>query len=91
MRDKGIALPAGQGQSSYELSAEERPYKVAEVARFLGQRPDTVYRWIHQGDLEAQRIGGTYFIPRWALAQLLSPTGDPRAEPASAPAGGDAA
>jgi len=91
MRDKGIALPTGQGQSPYGLPAEERLYKVAEVAKFLGQRPDTVYRWIHQGELEAQRIGGTYFIPRWALAPLLSPAGDPRAEPASAPAGGDAA
>jgi excisionase family DNA binding protein len=91
MRDKGIALPAGQGQPPRELPAEERPLKVAEVAKFLRQRPDTVYRWIHQGELEAQRIGGTYFIPRWALAQLLRPSGSPPAEPPSVPAGGDAA
>jgi excisionase family DNA binding protein len=68
MREKGIALPDGQGPLQRELPAEERPFKVAEVAKFLRQRPDTVYRWIHQGELEAQRIGGTYFIPRWALA-----------------------
>ena len=91
MRDKGTALPTGQGQASYELPAEERPYKVAEVAKFLGQRPDTVYRWIHQGALEALRIGGTYFIPRWALAPLLPPAGIPQVEPASASADGDAA
>ena len=91
MRDKGIALPTGQGQSPYGLPAEERPYKVAEVAKFLGQRPDTVYRWIRQGELEAQRIGGTYFIPRWALAPLLSPASDSSAESPSVPAGGDAA
>jgi excisionase family DNA binding protein len=91
MRDKGIALPAGQGQSSYELPAEERPYKVAEVAKFLRQRPETLYDWIRDGKLHATRYGGTYYIPRWVLAPLLSPAGDPRAEPASAPAGGDAA
>jgi excisionase family DNA binding protein len=91
MRDKGIALPDGQGQPQRELPAEERPFKVAEVAKFLRQRPDTVYRWIHQGELEARRIGGTYFIPRWALASLLSPAGDLPAESPSVPAGGDAA
>jgi excisionase family DNA binding protein len=91
MRDKGIALPDGQGQPPRELPAEERPFKVAEVAKFLRQRPDTVYRWIHQGELEAQRIGGTYFIPRWALAPLLPPAGDSPAESPSVPAGGAAA
>jgi excisionase family DNA binding protein len=90
MRDKGIALPNGQGQPPRELPAEERPFKVAEVAKFLRQRPDTVYRWIHQGELEAQRIGGTYFIPRWALAPLLSPAGDSPAESPSVPASGAA-
>jgi excisionase family DNA binding protein len=90
MRDKPIALPAGQGQPPRELPAEDRPFKVAEVAKFLRQRPDTIYRWIHQGELEAQRIGGTYFIPRWALAQLLTPGESPAAEP-PVPAGGDAA
>jgi excisionase family DNA binding protein len=91
MRDKGISLPGGQGQSPYGLPKEERPYKVAEVAKFLGQRPDTVYRWIRQGELEAQRIGGTYFIPRWALAPLLTPaSGSPVGSP-SVPTGSDAA
>jgi excisionase family DNA binding protein len=90
MRDKPIALPAGQGQPPRELPAEDRPLKVAEVAKFLRQRPDTIYRWIHQGELEAQRIGGTYFIPRWALASLLAPGESPAAEP-PVPAGGDAA
>jgi excisionase family DNA binding protein len=90
MRDKPIALPAGQGQPPRELPAEDRPLKVAEVAKFLRQRPDTIYRWIHQGELEAQRIGGTYFIPRWVLASLLAPGESPAAEP-PVPAGGDAA
>jgi excisionase family DNA binding protein len=91
MRDNDTALPDGQGPLQRELPAEERPFKVAEVAKFLRQRPDTVYRWIHQGELEAQRIGGTYFIPRWALAPLLSPASDSSAESPSVPAGGDAA
>jgi excisionase family DNA binding protein len=89
MRDKPIALPAGQGQPPRQLPAEDRPFKVAEVATFLRQRPDTIYRWIHQGELEAQRIGGTYFIPRWALASLLAPGENPAEPPV--PAGGDAA
>jgi excisionase family DNA binding protein len=91
MRDNHIALPARQGQPPYGLPEEERPYKVAEVAKFLGQRPDTVYRWIRQGELEAQRIGGTYFIPRWALAPLLAPaSGSPVGSP-SVPTGGGTA
>jgi excisionase family DNA binding protein len=88
MRDNDTALPTGRGQPPRGLPAEERPFKVAEVAKFLGQRPDTVYRWIRQGELEAQRIGGTYFIPRWALAPLLAPAGALRAESPSAPANG---
>ena len=91
MRDNDIALPAGRGQSPNGLPAEERPYKVAEVAKFLGQRPDTVYRWIRQGELEAQRIGGTYFIPRWTLASLLAPASETAVGSPAAPAGGDAA
>jgi excisionase family DNA binding protein len=86
MQHKGTALPAGQGQSPHELPAEEQPLKVAEVAKFLRSSPDTIYDWIRKGELPHQRIGGTYYIPRWALAPLLPPV-----EAASAPTGGEAA
>ncbi len=86
MRDKGTALPTGQGQPVRKLSEHDSPYTVAEVARILRKRPDTIYDWIRRGELPHQRIGGTYYIPRWALAGLLPP-----AETALAPTGGEAA
>jgi excisionase family DNA binding protein len=86
MPDKGTALPAAQGQPVQKLSEQDSPYTVAEVAKILRKRPDTVYDWIRKGELPSQRIGGTYYIPRWALASLLSPT-----EATAAPTGGEAA
>jgi excisionase family DNA binding protein len=88
MQQKDTALPAGQGQPPGELPAEEQPFKVAEVARFLRQRPETIYDWIRTKKLPAQRYGGTYYIPRWALAPLLAPADSASASP---PAGGEAA
>jgi excisionase family DNA binding protein len=86
MPHKGTALPTGQGQPPPTLSEQDGPYTVAEVAKILRKRPDTIYDWIRKGELPAQRIGGTYYIPRWALAPLLSPN-----ETAAAPTGGEAA
>ncbi len=85
MPDKGTALPTGQGQSLQKLSEQDSPYTVAEVARILRKRPDTIYDWIRKGELPHQRIGGTYYIPQWALAPLLPPV------EAAAPPGGEAA
>ena len=86
MPDKGTALPSGQGQPVRKLSEQDSPYTVAEVAKILRKRPDTIYDWIRNGELPATQYGGTYYIPSWVLAPLLPP-----ATPAGTPTGGEAA
>jgi excisionase family DNA binding protein len=64
-------------------------YTVAEVAALLHKHPNTVYEWVRKGSLPSARVGGTIFIPKWALARLTTPaTG---LAPAVAPVGGEAA
>jgi excisionase family DNA binding protein len=57
-------------------------YTVAEVAALLHKHPNTVYEWVRKGSLPSERVGGTIFIPVWALARLTTPV---------APVGGEAA
>ena len=75
-------------------SAGERDriaYTVAEVATLLGKHPNTVYGWVRTGALPSERVGGTIYIPKWALARLISPDVDNLSAAASAPTGGEAA
>jgi excisionase family DNA binding protein len=95
MPHQGTALPAGQGTSRRD-QAEDEPiaYTVAKFARLLGKHPNTVYVWVEKGEVPHERIGGTIYIPKWALGCLTAP-----AEPAKpleseqvvTPAGGEAA
>jgi excisionase family DNA binding protein len=62
-------------------------YTVAEVAAMLGKHPNTIYEWVQRGALPAEKLGGTIYIPKWALARLLSPAADHDQAPAAAPAG----
>jgi excisionase family DNA binding protein len=64
-------------------------YTVAEVAVLLHKHPNTVYEWVRKGSLPSERVGGTIFIPVWALARLTTPTAT--LAPAVAPVGGEAA
>jgi excisionase family DNA binding protein len=64
-------------------------YTVAEVAALLHKHPNTVYEWVRKGSLPSERVGGTIFIPKWALARLTTPAAGPA--PAVAPVGGEAA
>jgi len=64
-------------------------YTVAEVAALLHKHPNTVYEWVRKGSLPSERVGGTIFIPVWALARLTTPATGPA--PAVAPVGGEAA
>jgi excisionase family DNA binding protein len=62
-------------------------YTVAEVAAMLGKHPNTIYEWVQRGALPAEKLGGTIYVPKWALARLLSPAADGALAPAAAPAG----
>ena len=62
-------------------------YTVAEVAAMLGKHPNTIYEWVQRGALPAEKLGGTIYIPKWALARLLSPAVGDEPAPAAAPAG----
>jgi excisionase family DNA binding protein len=45
-------------------------YRVSEIALALGVDPTTVLRWIHAGELEAERMnsnGGMFLVPQRAL------------------------
>ncbi len=92
MQHQGTALPAEQGVSKRD-QAEDEPiaYTVAKVARLLGKHPNTIYEWVAKGVLPHQRIGGTIYIPKWALAGLFAPAALAESSQASPPAGGAAA
>jgi excisionase family DNA binding protein len=62
-------------------------YTVAEVAGMLGKHPNTIYEWVQRGALPAEKLGGTIYVPKWALARLLSPVAHEQPAPAVAPAG----
>jgi excisionase family DNA binding protein len=64
-------------------------YTVAEVAAMLGKHPNTVYDWVQRRALPAEKIGGTIYVPKWALARLISPIPDELA--AATTPGGEAA
>ena len=85
-------MPNGQGVSKRD-QADDEPiaYTVAKVARLLGKHPNTIYGWVEKGELPHQRIGNTIYIPKYALAGLITPTGEHRAHAERHPRGGDAA
>ena len=66
-------------------------YTVAEVAAMLGKHPNTIYEWVQRGALPAEKLGGTIYVPKWALARLLSPAPHEQPAPAGTPAGGEVA
>ena len=90
MHAQGTAVPAGQGTARFGSARADRiAYTVAEVAALLGKHSNTVYGWVRSGALPSERIGNTIYVPKWALARLLSPA--PHDEPAPAGAGGEVA
>jgi excisionase family DNA binding protein len=66
-------------------------YTVAEVAAMLGKHPNTIYEWVQRDALPAEKLGGTIYVPKWALARLLSPAAHEQPPPAAVPAGGEVA
>ena len=62
-------------------------YTVAEVAAMLGKHPNTIYEWVQRGALPAEKLGGTIYVPKWALARLLSPAAHDESASAAVPAG----
>jgi excisionase family DNA binding protein len=62
-------------------------YTVAEVAAMLGKHPNTIYEWVQRQALPAEKLGGTIYVPKWALARLLSPATHEQPAPTAAPAG----
>jgi excisionase family DNA binding protein len=66
-------------------------YTVAEVAKLLGKHINTIYEWVQRGALPSEKIGGTIYIPKWALARLVAPDADATSPPVAAPVGGEAA
>jgi excisionase family DNA binding protein len=62
-------------------------YTVAEVAAMLGKHPNTIYEWVQRGALPAEKLGGTIYVPKWALARLLLPAAHEQSASAAAPAG----
>jgi excisionase family DNA binding protein len=93
MHAQGTAVPAGQGTARPALAGQSGriAYTVAEVATMLGKHINTIYLWVQRGALPAERIGGTIYIPKWALAPLTSPDAGAERTAATAPAGGEAA
>jgi excisionase family DNA binding protein len=77
MHTQGTAVPTGQGTTRVGSAKTDRiAYSVAEVAVLLDKHINTIYLWVQRGSLPAERIGGTIYIPKWALARLISPDAD---------------
>ncbi len=77
MHAQGTAVPSEQGTAGSGSARTDRiAYTVAEVAALLGKHINTIYLWVQRGSLPAERIGGTIYIPKWALARLISPDAD---------------
>jgi excisionase family DNA binding protein len=94
MHAQGTAVPAAQSTAGPVPAGESRriAYTVAEVATMLGKHINTIYLWVRQGALPSERIGGTIYIPKWALAPLVSPaTSNEFAVAQAASGGGEAA
>jgi len=92
MHAQGTALPAGQGVSKRDQASDEPiAYTVARFARLLGKHPNTVYEWVAKGVLPHKRIGGTIYIPKYALAGLIAPAESTESTQSTTPGGGDAA
>src|SRR6266516_5188273 len=94
MHAQGTALPEGQGTARRgpagtggDRDRDRIAYTVAEVAQLLGKHPNTVYGWVDKGALPSKRIGGTIYIPKAALADLLDPVASAEPAPAAASAG----
>jgi excisionase family DNA binding protein len=88
MHAQGTAVPAEQGTAEFGPARTDRiAYTVAEVAALLGKHSNTVYGWVRSGALPSERIGNTIYIPKWALARLLSPAPHDQPVPVVAPAG----
>jgi excisionase family DNA binding protein len=84
-----VSVPPDSTSNQPAGERDRIAYTVAEVAALLHKHPNTVYEWVRKGSLPSERVGGTIFIPVWALARLTTPaTGLPQAV---APVGGEAA
>lgn len=62
-------------------------YRVDDVAEMLDVTPDTVRRWIANGQLRGVRVGGQWRVPASAVDKFLDP--DPIADSFTAPADAD--
>ena len=92
MHAQGTAVPSEQGTARFGPARADRiAYTVAEVAALLGKHINTVYGWARSGALPSERIGNTIYIPKWALARLISPNthDEPASAVARAGAGGE--
>jgi excisionase family DNA binding protein len=84
MPSQNTVLPAGQ-DGSKRGPAEDGPiaFTVAEFARLLGKNPKTVYGWVESRVIPFERIGGSIYIPRYALGCLLAPAEQSPTSPGS--------
>jgi excisionase family DNA binding protein len=82
-------VSAHPNSTSIQSTAERGriAYTVAEVAAMLGKHPNTIYEWVQRGALPAEKLGGTIYIPKWALARLLAPAPHEQPAPAAAQVG----
>jgi excisionase family DNA binding protein len=86
-----VTAPPSTASVSPAAERNRIAYTVAEVAALLGKHINTVYGWVRTGALPSERVGGTIYIPKWALARLASPDADDALTSAVNPTGGEAA
>jgi excisionase family DNA binding protein len=63
-------------------------FTASEAAEMLGVHVQTVYDWLHSGEIPGKKVRGKWLIPKTALMNFLAHRPKPR--PASElPDGGD--
>ena len=64
----------GQLVNGVAMEWQESPLSVAEVSDILGVSKMSVYRYIHEGRLEASRVGTSYRVTAKSLRRMLAET-----------------
>lgn len=51
----------------------QQHYKPKDIAKMFNVSEKSVYRWVYEGRLQANKIGGSIRVPRTELLKIVKP------------------
>lgn len=51
----------------------QQHYKLKDIAKMLNVSEKSVYRWVYEGRLKANKIAGSLRVPRTELLKIIKP------------------